>query len=226
MNWKIKLVVLALIFSACQNTQVDDKATAITEDKSVKSDYLIEVRDFKKLVDHPNIKILDLSKKDIYDKEHIVGARHIRRLDIEDSTFSYGGMMAPAEQIESLFSNLGINTNDTIIIYDDKGLCEAARLWWILQNYDFTKVKLLHGGLPAWKAGEGKVTTDIPVNKKSEFKLPNSQATKYYTSQEEVQTAFFSGAVILDVRSTDEYTGKTLKTGALKSGRIPGSKNI
>jgi thiosulfate/3-mercaptopyruvate sulfurtransferase len=51
--------------------------------------------------------------------------------------------MASKTQIETLFGQLGITNKNSIIFYDDNGLCEVSRLWWILQNYDFKNIKLI-----------------------------------------------------------------------------------
>ena len=87
------------------------------------------------------IKILDFRKSEFYKKEHIKGALNIWRTDLEDASYPYKGMMAGKEQMETLLGRLGVNKSDTIIIYDDNGLCDSSRLWWILQNYDFTNVE-------------------------------------------------------------------------------------
>ncbi|MFT7234251.1 MAG: thiosulfate/3-mercaptopyruvate sulfurtransferase, partial [Cyclobacteriaceae bacterium] len=136
------------------------------------------------------------------------------------------GMMASPTQIENLFSRLGIGANDTLIVYDDNGLCNAARLWWILQNYNFTNVKLFHGGLDVWKENNGSVTSEIPKIKDTVFKLTETPSMKYHISKEEMLNTLNAGVVILDTRSLDEFSGKRQKKGASKAGRIPKSIHI
>jgi thiosulfate/3-mercaptopyruvate sulfurtransferase len=36
--------------------------------------------------------------------------------------------MPTAKQLEILFGSLGISNEDTLVVYDNNGLCEAARL--------------------------------------------------------------------------------------------------
>jgi thiosulfate/3-mercaptopyruvate sulfurtransferase len=125
-----------------------------------------------------------------------------------------------------LFGNLGIKTDDTIIVYDDNGLCEASRLWWILQNYDFKNIKMLHGGISAWKLNNGKVTTDLPEVNPSVFRLTENPSMKYYVSKEELREALSKDVLILDTRTEDEFSGQRQKKGAFKSGRLPNSIHI
>lgn len=226
MNWRINLLILVLVFSACKEEKKTSNATIKQDEKTEKINYLIEVDELLKIAKKPNIKILDFRKAAFYNKEHIKGAINIWRTDIEDTSFKYKGMMAQREQIESLFSDLGINTGDTIVIYDDNGLCDSARLWWILQNYDYIKVKLLQGGIRAWKANNGEISTNLPNVTKGKFKLAIKPSMKHYISKEEMLKALTDKTFLLDTRTIDEFSGKRRKKGALKGGRIPNSKHI
>ncbi len=219
MNWKISIIGLILIVAACKQNKPEELT-------AVSSKYLIEADEFIGLAKQANTKILDFRKKEVYAKEHIKGALNIWRTDIENSTFAYNGMMASPAQIETLFSNLGIKTDDVLVIYDDNGLCDASRLWWVLQNYNFTNAKLLNGGLDAWKGIGGELTKEISVVQKGEFKLTDKPTMNYYVSKEEVTEAVKNNTVILDTRTADEYAGNVKKEGAAKAGRIPNSVHI
>ncbi|MFT7545678.1 MAG: thiosulfate/3-mercaptopyruvate sulfurtransferase [Gammaproteobacteria bacterium] len=192
----------------------------------VETSYLIEATELKEMITRPNIKLLDFRKPKDYIKGHIVNAVNIWRSDIDDDSYNYKGMMSKKGQIETLFGNLGIGSNDTIVVYDDNGLCNAARLWWILQNYDFNQVKLLHGGMPAWQLIGGEVTNIVPGFAKTDFYLPQNPSMKYHFSKDDMQSILQTGAIILDTRTADEFSGKRQKKGASKGGRIPGGIHI
>ena len=219
MNWKISALVGFLCVLSCKGLPEQELQ------KETKT-YVIEAAALKANFNSKGIKILDLSKKEVYQNEHIEGAMHLERKDITDSTYAYNGIMASKTQIEALFSKLGISTKDTLVLYDDIGLCEAARLWWILQNYNFENVQLLHGGLEAWKAVNGQVSNTIPTTVSSTFKLPEESSMQYYISKTEVSQALNDTVVLLDTRTRDEFLGHTQKKGATKAGRIPHSVNI
>ncbi len=219
MNWKINILLLIVILSGCKEEKSSDA-------EHVNDNYLIEAAELKDQAGQRNIKIIDFRKKEIYKTEHITGALNIWRTDIEDASYDYKGIMASPLQIEELFGKLGIETGDTLIIYDDNGLCDSARLWWLLQNYDYVNVKLLHGGIASWKAINGEVSSAIPVVTEATFKLPKQPKMKYYASKEQVQEALNNSTVILDTRTTDEFSGKRQKKGAAKGGRIPKSIHI
>lgn len=186
----------------------------------------MEASEVMNLASHSNIKILDFRKEEDYHSEHIPNALHIWRSDIEDSSYAYQGIMPTRAQVEALFSERGIHSKDTLVLYDDNGLCNAARLWWILQNYDFDQVKLMQGGLEGWKKAGGKTTTELPMITKSEFKLSQNPSMKFYVSLEEMKAVINDSILILDTRSAEEFSGELMKSGASRAGRIPGSIHL
>jgi thiosulfate/3-mercaptopyruvate sulfurtransferase len=222
MIWRTNVIILLIVLAGCKK----DNVTDVSEDNDT---YLIEADELKTIADQSNIKIIDFRKKEIYEKEHITGALNIWRTDIEDNSYNYKGVMASKQQIEKLFSRLGIENNDTLVIYDDNGLCDAARLWWVLQNYDFKNVRLFHGGIKEWKNNNGKVSSEYPIIKTTVYRLNEKPSLKYYVSKEQVQEVLnnnINNTILLDTRTSDEFSGKKQKLGATKGGRIPNSIHI
>ena len=226
MNWRTNLIIILLVFSACKQEKKAENNSSKNNTKEITSSYLIEVDELQDIIASDAIKIVDFRKPGVYAKEHIPGALNIWRTDIESPSYPYKGMMASKQQLENLFSSLGIKSGQTLIVYDDIGLCDAARLWWVLQNYGYTNVRLLHGGIAAWKTAKGTVTnTETPI-KTSHFKLPENSPFNYYASKEEVLKAINKNHLLIDTRTLDEFTGKMHKKDAFKGGRIPTSKRV
>ncbi len=161
MIYRISLIIIlgVLMFSCAKSQEkVEKEITPVSEIKVSKyfnSEHIVEAEDLLKISEQDNIKIIDFRKPEVYNKAHISGALNIWRTDIEDTSYQYKGMMAHREQIETLFCRLGINNEDILVIYDDRGACDAARLWWVLKNYNFESVQLLNGGLVAWENAGG-----------------------------------------------------------------------
>jgi thiosulfate/3-mercaptopyruvate sulfurtransferase len=134
-------------------------------------------------------------------------------------------MMAPQPQIEELLGNLGISEKNTMIIYSD--LYDHARLWRILAHYGFPlkKMKLLDGGIDAWKAKNYPLEMNPPKTEKSKFKLQGEAKGRkpLLCNLSEVKSALKKAdQVVLDVRTKKEYVGEEIKKGAARGGRIPG----
>lgn len=226
MNWKINILLIILFLSACANEHTTEEIEeAVETTTAISNEYLIEADELKNMLNQSNFKVLDFRKKESYDKGHIPNALNIWRTDIQDDSYPYGGMMASSAQMEALFGKLGIQSNDTLIIYDNNGLCDSSRLWWILQSYGFTNAKFLHGGIKAWKDMEFEISTEQPTITETIFKFPK-KPQQYHASKEQVQEAITNSTLILDTRTTDEFSGKKQKKGAAKGGRIPNSIHI
>jgi thiosulfate/3-mercaptopyruvate sulfurtransferase len=226
MYWWIKFFIASITIVACAPTPTEQDKVPVTSETIPTSAYLVEASALMQAPINPHIKFIDVRKKEEYDTLHINGAIHLGRSAIEDTSFPYRGVMASPTQLSELFSSMGIQNEDTLIIYDDNGLVEATRLWWILQNYDFKQVKLLHGGFTEWQALGGAISTDVPLMTPSQFYLTETPSMKYYVSKEKVQSATRSNPLVLDTRSKDEFSGKRQKNGAAKAGRLPNSINI
>jgi len=232
MNWKIKgIALLWILVCSCnfnKESAAPDVETEVTTEAPAgyhSTEHLIEVEALQGLLGGSSIKIIDFRKMEAYRKGHIVGALPMWRNQIEDTSFAYGGMMASKEQMEALLSGLGVQNSDTIVVYDDRGSCDAARLWWILANYGFNSVKIVNGGLDAWKEIEGVMNADATKIIPSNFTLPRQSSYRYLSTKEEMLrwVAEKNSPVIIDTRTEDEFSGKRQKKGAQAGGRIPGS---
>lgn len=227
------IIILGLSILSCSKTKekIDKTTTSVIEaevNTYFNSEHVIESEKLLSILTQSNIKIIDFRQPEHYRNDHIKNAINIWRTDIEDASYPYKGMMAKKVQIETLFSKLGIKNNDTLILYDDRGACDAARLWWVLKNYGFESVMVLNGGLQAWEKAGGIVTKEIPSVTPSGFKLPTQSPFELWISKEEIMKILVSdkNAFIFDTRTTDEFSGKRQKTGAYKGGRIPKSIRI
>lgn len=218
MNLKISLLLVVFVSLSC-------KKTTINNDDSTQLNYLINANELVSVINQKNIKIINFREKEVYDKEHITDAIHLWRTDFEDTSYPYNGAMPSTKQLETLFGSLGISNEDTLIVYDGNDLCEAARFWWILQNYDFKNIKMLQGGIEDWKAINGKVTHEVSEKTTTEFTLSKNPSMKYVVSKEEVFNALSKNVVLVDTRSFDEFSGKQQKKTS-NAGRIPNSIHI
>ncbi len=230
MIWKIKIFgALCFLLLSCNFSAKIKAIEAVSTEKENKyhsTKHIIEAKELLSIHGQKNIKIVDFRKKETYENGHIEGAINIWRTDVEDSTYPFGGMMASKEQIEVLFSQLGIENGDVLVVYDDRGSCDAARLWWVLKNYNFHAVKILNGGIQAWKTAKGSISNSTPKTESSNFSLSENSPMETYIDKEEVLQIIegHGNEIIIDTRTVDEYSGKRQKKGASGGGRIPQSQ--
>ena len=115
-------------------------------------------------------------------------------------------------------AQLGITPKHTVVIYDDSGGLNAARLYWELQRVQHTSVSLLDGGLVKW-IREGRKISWTP-NKVNPASYPIQQINKtLLTRKDDLAKA----KTLLDVRSKEEYQGHPRLP---RSGHIPGAQHF
>ncbi len=232
--------LLFLIVVSCSSPQGEDsqlEAGMVKSEQASSSSYssdkyLIDASDAKKVMEmEENVAVIEVSKTEDYESGHLPGAFNIWRPMYENRTeYSYGGMMATKEQMQDLLTRMGISPETKIIIYDVKGNVDASRFMWILRSYGHENLKLINGGKTGW-TDAGFTLSKEPaklVAAATPYAFDDRKAYKTISaSQKDVLNALNDPDVILvDTRTLDEYTGKMLKNGAAKAGRIPGSIHI
>jgi len=210
MNYKQLIITLTLFFGVTAFSQTNG---------------LISVTDFKVLQNsETSYSLIDLRKSTKFEEGHIEGAINLWRTQIVDSTLEFGGFRISRDTLQALLSKHGVKSNDRIIIYDEKGDVDAARLWWMLSIYGHKNVALLNGGLTEWGLKNQSVTTDALPFKASIYEYPNKADYSMMISLEEVKKAEKdANTFILDTRCSDEFVGIIQKKGAYAKGRIPNS---
>jgi thiosulfate/3-mercaptopyruvate sulfurtransferase len=182
---------------------------------------VVDIRGFSRPPDQP--KPWYIAKRDAYLASHIPGAVFVDwTQDIVEPDAPVPMTLAGPERFKALMERLGIGDATEVVVYDDAANV-APRLWWALNYYGHSQVRLLDGGFTKWLA-EGR-----PVDA-SESKPPRATFTPrvqpgWRAGAAEVRAALAgAGAVLLDCRSVKEFRGE-LGRGE-RPGRIPDALNL
>ncbi|GLY33142.1 sulfurtransferase [Kineosporia sp. NBRC 101731] len=156
---------------------------------------------------------------------HLPGAVYV---DLDEQLAAPGGPelgrhpLPDATKFQQDARGWGLNDGDTVVAYDDSGLLSAARVWWLLRWAGFDgEVKLLDGGLRAWKESgrpldEGDAPAPTPGNVAlGEGHLPTIDV-------DDVLTFVADGGLLLDARPAGRYTGEVASVDP-RPGHIPGA---
>lgn len=187
---------------------------------------LIQPEELKPLLvgNDDNLRIIDFRHKAKYYLGHIPGAVQVWRPETEDRRRS-GPAMPTAAQLEKLLGRVGITAQHTLIIYSDQ--CDHARLWWLLAYYGFplNRMKLLDGGLEAWKGKGYPTELTSPRRQPTTFKFPPQGVRKYLLANlaEVKEARTRPQSLVLDVRAEDLFRGRVTREGAARPGHIPGA---
>lgn len=226
MNFRnnLLLVFIITLLVSCQEKKEAENTADILISK-----HLVESNSPLLQNKNAGIKIIDFRKPDKFEKGHITGAINLWRTDIQDTSFSYGGIRVKKEVLEARLGNLGITDDDTLVVYDNRGSADASRLWWLLKLYNFDKVYLLNGGYSSWENMGGNITQDNPDINPAVFSLPVKSNDQLVIEREAILRLLNSNnskVFLVDARTADEHYGTTIKEGAHKGGHIPSSIHI
>jgi thiosulfate/3-mercaptopyruvate sulfurtransferase len=158
-----------------------------------------------------------------YDTGHIPGAIF---LDLDTDLAADDGagrhpLPTPAAFRDRL-ETAGIDAGDEVVAYDDVGGTIAARLWWMLDNLGYERVRLLDGGLTAWLADGFPITTEVP-HPRARGHLALRDAWTNVIDRETL-TAGLGRYVVLDARAGPRYRGETEPIDPV-AGHIPTARN-
>ncbi len=162
-----------------------------------------------------------------YQQMRIPGAVYFDIDKIADQDTDLPHMLPTAESFSQHVSMLGISDDNLIIVYDGPGIFSAPRVWWTLKMMGAADVRILVGGIDAWKAANLPLETGNPNPPRARIFRARPDETRVAT-QDQVQASIGDPkTIILDARSNDRFRGVAAEPRAgLRSGHIPGSKSL
>lgn len=169
------------------------------------------------------VVLLDARPEEEYHKGHLPGARSAPFVKTFEN-FTQDGRMASLPKAQALFSAVGLRPEDAVVVYDAGGMLHAARVLWLLEVYGHKQVKLLEGGVKAWRQQGLSLTQEAVKTAPSQYVPsinPKRLATRITTLAASSKPSAF---VILDARAPSHYAGQ--ESEAPRFGHIPQARNI
>ncbi len=161
-----------------------------------------------------------------YAEGHIPSAHylHLER-DLSGPVAEHGGRhpLPDAADFAARLARLGIDRATPVVAYDDNSFAFAARLWWMMRALDYGEVRLLDGGLAAWRAAGGGLDTGTPVATPVETPVVGDYRGKL--DMEAVRRGRETGAQLVDSRDAPRYQGLEEPIDPV-AGHIPGALNL
>ncbi|MDQ7018314.1 MAG: sulfurtransferase [Robiginitomaculum sp.] len=159
-----------------------------------------------------------------YEKGHIPGAQFVDlHSDLADP--DNPAHIIDPDAFAALMGRLGIGPETTVVVYDDRGGVWAARLWWALRYYGHEDVKMLNGGLRAWRAENYPLETAIQIFPKATF-LAAPRPDLRVEKAEVLDAIDDPSTCIIDALPAPFYRGLAALYPGHRKGHIPGAVNI
>ncbi|MEU8354254.1 sulfurtransferase, partial [Streptomyces sp. NPDC048845] len=156
-----------------------------------------------------------------YEAGHIPGAVYVD-LDTE-----LAGKPGPAGRhplpdtgvFQAAMRRAGVSADREVVVHDGGQGWAAARAWWLLRWAGHPSVRVLDGGLAAWTAAGGELTTEETRPAEGDFTVVPDSVPRL-TADEAAELA--RTGVLLDARSGERYRGETEPIDPV-AGHIPGA---
>jgi len=148
----------------------------------VVADEVITSGELLPLLADSRIRVLDARDSDAYRDGHIPGAVNLHPSVLEHTEVHASGeevdhQLRPPAEVIAYLRAAGVRHDIPVCVYDDGGGYLAARLWWVLDYLGHPRRRLLDGGLFAWIASGGPISTEaVPLSDGSFVHRPNSGA--------------------------------------------------
>jgi thiosulfate/3-mercaptopyruvate sulfurtransferase len=161
--------------------------------------------------------------RELYAAAHLPGAHY---LDLDAELAGPPGRagrhpLPQADAVAAAAQRCGASNDSRIVVYDQGPSQAAARAWWVLRHFGAADVRVIDGGLAAWLAAGGPVTTDLPEPGSGTFEahaggMPVLDATGAARVALE--------GVLLDARVPERFRGETEPIDPV-AGHVPGAVN-
>jgi len=168
-----------------------------------------------------NLRVVDCDVRDAYRRAHIHGAVGVQDNYLknpDDRRF-----VMTAAQFAATMSAMGIGDDTDVVAYD-AGSVTAGRLWWCLNYYGHTRVRVLDGGWNLWLKEGRPITMAEPKVRPATF-TPRVDDSLLAAGDYVLAALQRPDVVILDVRSDGEWDGTNTR-GNQRAGHIPGAVHI
>ena len=176
----------------------------------------------------------DLMKPDAGEQQfreaHIPGAVRVNldhHLSAHDGAATASGGRHPLplrEDFAQWLGSVGFANGMQAVVYDRQGANYCGRLWWMLRWAGHERVAVLDGGMEAWYAAGGVVTSGAATVHPAQVFNLGAERAKLVTSQQVLAGLEGAAQTLVDARAEPRFRGEVEPLDPV-AGHIPGALN-
>jgi thiosulfate/3-mercaptopyruvate sulfurtransferase len=199
--------------------------------------FLVTAGELKERMTEEPLVVVDVRDDEYFDGKVVPGAIRLPWTSFRrDSKASgMGGVFVGVDKAQEILGRHGIFRNDSVILYDSvarDGGATASYVFWVLDLLGHDNMAVLERGIDGWLDAGGDVVNTPQQREPLLYQAPAEEIRLRRRADENFILPRLGDPYyrIIDVRSRDEYLGKSLNTALdgtpLKPGHIPGAYNI
>lgn len=167
------------------------------------------------------IRLLDVRDADLFAKSHASGAVRVPIEQWEAAAKASETSLDNVAFWQSAIAALGITNEAMAAVYDDGGMTEAARVWFILQYFG-VKAFIINGG---WPAIDGKGPWQDTNAPEAGFKADPNRGRVGLVDRNRLRQEIGTATKVFDARTAAEHFGEDLRKNK-RGGHIPGARHL
>lgn len=147
--------------------------------------------------------------------------------DLSDHTIPGRGRhpLPSGRNLEAAARKWGIRQDTPVVVYDDWNRAGSARAWWVLTTAGLDNVRILDGGLSAWRSA-GQHLESGPVDPTpGNVTVPHHDLYAGSRPTLTAERVAEDTVTLLDARAPERYRGDVEPLDPV-AGHIPGAKNL
>jgi thiosulfate/3-mercaptopyruvate sulfurtransferase len=184
-------------------------------------DFLIEPEELAQLA-REEVLIMDARRPAEYARGHIPGAVCFSTYEFFAADTRTEGLSAFARDMAVRYAGAGVSSYRGVVVYEEDTGMRAARDAWILQYLGHPQVRMLHGGLAAWRAAGRELSVKAAEDWTVALRV-REQPGMVIGCDEIAGRLGRNDLALLDVRDADEHAGRDRTPCCARRGHIPGS---
>ena len=162
-----------------------------------------------------------------FSASHLPGAQFFDLDQIADTGANLPHMLPTPEAFAAAVSAMGISDETTVVVYDQRGIFSAPRVWWMFRIFGHDNVKVLDGGLPAWVKTDGAVEEGVPALPSFGHLTPRFRPEMVRSLSDLHANLTRPSAQMLDARAAARFYAQVPEPRpGMRSGHIPGAINL
>lgn len=163
-----------------------------------------------------------------YEEGHIPGAVYVSLEDeLSDHTIAGRGRhpLPSGRSVEAAARRWGVRQDVPVVVYDDWNRAGSARAWWVLTAAGLANVRILDGGLAAWKAAGGALEAGAISPRHGNVVVTQDDLYAGSRPTLTAQQCADAGVTLLDARPPERFRGEAESVDPV-AGHIPGAVNL
>ena len=171
-----------------------------------------------------NGNMVSVSGRASYEAGHIPTAVFADLMgDLSDANSPLEFAVPSPEQFAAAMGALGVGDDSRVVLYDTNTSSWAARVWWMLRWIGFDRAALLDGGLDAWTAAGGSLSTESVSRPATTLTV--KLRPELIADQDEVRASIDNESVnLIDSLPAPHYRGEWAMYE--RPGHITGASNV